>query len=445
MRLAVGLTTISFLLTGCFPDQDPPTPGAGSADFSSTIYMGGSALAGYRNGALSRESQQTSISALLARQFQQVGAPEISIPLMPEGDGLGLNPKPWESIYQTASQMGDRTDCEGEVSLGPVKTGFGIAEATDYLTPLSAGPYNLLAVPGVELADWRNGAIGTPFLPETLPFYARFATNPGISTMAYDASLQNPSFLVAWPGLQDIINYATSGAYGVRPDINDFRSNLDVNLGIFNAFSAKGVIATLPKIETLPFFTTIPARGLELDSAKVADLNPVYAGVGLDSFFVIGTNGFVIADSTQPMGIRQMYEDEFLCLTLPLDSVKCNLLGVLFQTIPDRYSLVRSEIDDINLLIDQMNNEIRTAAANYDLAVAEMGMFFDQIKSGYMQDGMVFSSEFASGNFFGLDGLYPTAKGAALIANQFILAINEKYYASIPTMRMDNLNGVLFP
>jgi hypothetical protein len=60
-------------------------------------------------------------------------------------------------------------------------------------------------------------------------------------------------------------------------------------------------------------------------------------------------------------------------------------------------------------------------------------------------DGVTFSSTFASGNFFGLDGLYPTEKGAALMANQFILAINAQYGASIPTRTVFDLDAVRFP
>lgn len=435
-------------LSACKPEQDLPTLSQGRADLSRPVFIGGSTLAGYRNGALTRTSQSRSVGAFINQQFLMIDFRfGYGIPLLPDGDGLGVNPKPWESLFQTASQMGDRVDCEGESSLGPVKDTFGLALATNYLTPVYSPDITLMAVPGASFADWRSPRLGYPLTNgNSNPYYARFATNPGTSTLLIDALNYNASFFVATPGLQDLINVATKGMHGISlPDAGTFRNDLDSILSALTSNGAKGALATLPDVGHLPFFTTIPARGLNLDSIQVNDLNPIYSTIGLDDFFVVGENGFVIEDPSAPSGIRQMYADEYLCLTLPLDSVKCNLMGVLFQAIPDQYSLSQTELVSLRAQVASLNQVIRDLAAQYDLAVADLNSYYADVKTGMVVDGVDFTAEFASGNFFSLDGLYPTEKGAALIANQFILAINAQYGATIPTLTLQQFNAVRFP
>jgi lysophospholipase L1-like esterase len=60
-------------------------------------------------------------------------------------------------------------------------------------------------------------------------------------------------------------------------------------------------------------------------------------------------------------------------------------------------------------------------------------------------NGVDFNAEFVSGGFFSLDGFHPTQKGNALIANEFIKAINIHYDATLPTVPCIDCNGVLFP
>ena len=49
------------------------------------------------------------------------------------------------------------------------------------------------------------------------------------------------------------------------------------------------------------------------------------------------------------------------------------------------------------------------------------------------------------GQFFSLDGITPTGRGSALIANEFIKAINEKYQTRIPQTDANSFPGILFP
>jgi hypothetical protein len=255
-----------------------------------------------------------------------------------------------------------------------------------------------------------------------------------------------PTFVIAWPGMDDMWNWASKGGTGTPlPSPAAFRSKLDSILSVLSAGGAKGVLATIPDVRDIPFFTTIPTRALVLDSTNVHDLNTLYGTGGIDLEFVIGENGFVVEDSNSLYGIRQLTAEEFLTLTVPLDSMKCFKMGVLFKMIPDRCSLIDTELQLLRSNIAGYNNAIVDLAAQYDFAVADMAAYYTQVKSGIRFDAVDFTAEFASGGFYSLDGFGPNAKGAGLIANAFLDAIMAKYGAVLPKVAIDDLNGVLFP
>ena len=204
-------------------------------------------------------------------------------------------------------------------------------------------------------------------------------------------------------------------------------------------------MATIPDPSEMPFFTTIPPRALELDSAQAADLNTIYTNGGYNLNFQVGENGFIVVDPNSAEGIRQLTNDDHLLLSLPLDSVKCFSLGVLFQLIPDRCSLIDSEVATARTAIAAYNAVIIDLAATHNFAVADIASFYSSVNSGITFNAADFTSEFAAGGFFGLDGYGLNPKGAGLVANEFIAAINAQYGAVVPTVSIEPLRGVLFP
>lgn len=440
-------TLLGFGLTACLPPkQDIPEPQAGSADFSRTVALGGSIMAGYANGALRAEEHAYSLPALIAGQMEAAGGGAFNQPLVPEGDGIGLNVKPWEGEYQSGSQLGTRVDCNGEESLGPVKRLLSGGEAGNYLTPQGGASFHNFAVPYASVADWNSPNFTVPFAAGTVnPFPARFLSDPVNGTLLGDALAANPTFFVLWPGMQEIFDYAASGGTRPAPNANDFASELGQALASLNSAGAKGVLATIPYIENFPFFATIPARGLNLSQGSADSLNEFYALGGFNIGFQAGENGFIIADTTHPDGIRQMTANEFITLTVPLDSMKCYLLGVLFTEMPDQYTLMEAEISQINALVDAYNQQIEDLAANFNLPVVDLHGFYNRLNSGIVVDAMDFNTNFVTGNFFSLDGYTPSPKGAGLLANEYISAINDFYGASLPPVRIDVLEGLRFP
>ena len=153
----------------------------------------------------------------------------------------------------------------------------------------------------------------------------------------------------------------------------------------------------------------------------------------------------MIVDSTaNSFAVRQILSDELLLLSLPLDSVKCNQMGVLFP-IRDEFVLDQGEIQLLQTRISEYNSAIRSLASQYGLAVVEVGDFSSRLKTGFVYNGVTMSSKFVSGGTYSLDGIHFNAKGNALLANEFIKSINIKYKSRIPLLNANAYDATLFP
>lgn len=444
----LGAFVLSFWMS-CTPELTPPEPDAGAADFSKTIAIGGDYMAGMQDGALSRSGQSLSIPALLCAQFKMVGAPVFNQALMPDDHGLGVNSKPWESWFITPSRLAYATDCQGVTSLAPVKDSVSLSSASPYLTGVAGNSVQNLAVPGAALSAYFDPAFGTAFSPagNHNPFYNRIASNPGSSTLYLDAKNQNASFVLAWLGMEDIYNYASSGGTsGPIPSAAQFSNYLDTILGGLTANGAKGVLATIPDFRSFPYYTLVAWDNAELVQSQVDSLNDVYTSSGLTHIhFVVGRNGFIIDDPAAPSGFRQMHAGEYITLSVPIDSMKCDQYGLLINTINDRYVLDSSEVAAIDAAVASYNLIIAQKAAQYNFALVDMHSYMKTVVSGIKWNGDDFNATFVSGGFYSLDGYHPNQKGYALIANEFLKAINQKYQSVLPTINCFECNGILFP
>lgn len=438
------------IAVSCTPELSNPDPQAGECDFSTHVAIGGDFIAGYQDGALTMDGQMKSLPALLSRQFALAGGGTFEQNFIGGGvTGLGWNSKAWESWYIGASHLGDRTDCEGVVSLGPLKDSISVSAASVlYANSGFATNYNY-GIPFATTAELLSPALGNAptTSSNTNPYFHRIAWATGTSTALGDAVNKNATFFTAWLGMEDIYNYARNGGDGttIMPAAQ-FSLYLDTILTALTANGAKGVIANIPDFREFPYYTLVPWNGAELTASKADSLNDIYDVSGVTHIrFHEGNNGFVINDPNAPMGVRQIRRNEYITLGVPLDSMKCNFMGILFSTLPDRYVLDSTECEYLDVNIAAYNAVIEQKAAQYGLAFVDMRGFFRSISTGMLWDGVEYNAEFVSGGFFSLDGYHPNQKGYALIANEFIYAINAKYGATVPTLNCFDCNGVLFP
>ncbi|MCF8423553.1 MAG: hypothetical protein K9H41_04350 [Bacteroidia bacterium] len=434
---SILIIAVTISISSCKPKFDVPDSEAGDINVSNYVAIGGAMTAGYSDGALYYNAQQNSYANLLAEQFKLIGGGEFKIPYVAQ-NSIGIG-----NANNAPSILGNRTDCQGTISLGPVKIATQGDASVFTNIYASQGSFNNFGIPDVKVIDMDvNGY--------TNPFYQRMNSNSTSSVLS-DAVAKNPTFFSVMLGLNDVLNYALKGAasesitpltgsvgFGFEASINNVIDKLTAN-------GAKGVIANIPSIKTMAYFNTIAWNALKIDTTTAKNLNLYYGAIGAPFTFIEGSNGFIIEDQSVPfISLRQMQEGEFALLNVPLDSIKCYKWGSLIP-IPDRYILTASEILSVETAINNYNIILKNIANSRGLAFVDVNALFTKIKNGYVYNGVTINANFVSGGFYSLDGLNLTPRGNALIANEFIKSINTTYSSTIPQINANKYPGIIFP
>lgn len=440
------VTLILAAVVSCKPKETIEEITAGDVDATRYISIGGTITAGFMDDGLYYDGQNNSLGALIAQQFQLIGAGEFTQPLMP------LNSVGYDGNGLARLILGYKTDCESVTSLSPVRiasqgdlSGFGtyVYNAVD--------PFNNFGIPFLKSTQYNISGIGNPSNgPGNYnPFFTRMASNPMNATVKADILAANPTFFTLFTGMDEVLEFAQGGAAsGVLTPVNGsvgvgFDGSVEDLLIDLTTSGAKGAISTIPDVTEFPYFTTIPFDGLDLDEESAQSLNDIYNPIGIS--FHVGKNAFVIEDpDAGAFGVRQMVEGEMILLSVPLDSVKCFKMGSVFP-FRNEFILTANELSDLRSTIISYNIVIQNFASEYNLALVDSYSFFKNLKTGIVYNGISMNAKFVSGGAFSLDGATLNPRGNALLANKFLNAINLKYNSKIPALDVTKFRGVIFP
>jgi len=460
------LVLLAFI-SSCQPVVDDFTPSAGGADFSSYVVVGNSLSAGFADGALYSSGQEYSFSNIIAEQLQFVGNNgTFKIPMMPTENGVRPNLTPQGIYFTTKLIVGYSTDCLGNTSLAPVPAvkdpNQQELQAQLFTSVADQGPFNNVAVPNIKITH-----IFMPGYGLLNPYYGRFATNPQTDKIIDEPAKVNPTFFQFWLGNNDILGYATSGGLEPVTPVGGtvgvgFEASYNAAIETMISLTGKGVVANIPNITSIPFFTTVPYNAVVLtQQAQVDALNTAYApyntlmeqyGFPYRINFALGQNAMIIYDAAIPFPpeyeqfkFRQIAQDELVLLTVPQDSLKCAGWGTQ-KPVPDQYVLTTTELNVIQSTTSAYNSIIKNAVNKYNLAFFDANSKLKVVSSnGVVEDGVSFTSTLITGNSFSTDGIHLSPQGNALVANYFIEAINSKYAANIPLVNMTDYPPIQLP
>lgn len=509
------LLLVSLTFVACNNDDEvvveaPLT--AGTANFSKYVALGDSFAAGYSDGALFIEGQKGAYPNILSMQFAAAGGSVFNIPFMSDNVGgllLGGNVIATQRLYFNGA--------------APVAVS---GTPTTNVTTKVTGPFNNLGVPGAKSYHLVAAGYGNPAGVATgsaNPYYARFATS-ATSTVLGDAIAQGPTFFSLWIGGNDVLGYATSGGIGVNQtgnlnpatygtnDITDptvFASVYNTLVTSLTANGAKGVVANLPYVNTLPYFTTVPVSPLTpsvlgkgdsaVGLATITALNTQLYGPLKQALTAFGAgnrinllsettaNPLLIRDEsitnlsaqltaafTPTLGAttaafygavfgqaRQATSGDLILL--PTQSAigaaptaansgvgiappaPLNSFGITFP-LQDAHVLIPSEVAEIKVATDAYNASIKAIADAKGLAFVDAKVIMDKLSTstGIVVNNFTVKAEYVFGGAFSLDGVHPSPRGYALIANAFFDAINAKYSSNFKKVDLGNYN-ILFP
>ncbi len=491
-----GVVFISCSDDDTVPDTTPPptepiTFTSGSADFSKYVSIGNSLTAGFSDAALFQSGQAASLPNMLASNFALAGGGDFNIPFMADDlGGLTLGGTPIAGNRLILSFTSG--------SPAPVAVeGQGTTEVSNVLT----GPFNNMGVPGAKsyhlLAPGYGNVAGVGSTAN--PYFARFASEPN-ATILGDAAAQNATFFSLWIGNNDVLGYVTNGGDGVDQtgnidpstyggsDISDpnvVAGSINAVLQTMTANNAEGVIANIPDVTTIPFLTTVPHNPVPLDAATADLLNGAYAAYNQAllafstnqnplgapqitpeeaarrtiSFQAGEGNAVVLLDedltdlsvfNAALINMRQATADDLLILTassfigtLADPNNPTSINGVAIP-LADRWVLTPEEQEIANTAATAYNQVIAGLATQYDLAFVDANALLVELgTNGFtLADGSVVNAQFGTGGGFSLDGVHPSPRGYAILANAFAEAINTKYGSNLPGVNPLDFTGL---
>jgi len=431
----VFVTALIFIGCDEYNKLTAPTVDTGSANFSKFVTIGNSLTAGYQSAALFESAQMYSYGNLIASHMNALFA------------------QPLYSDPGTGGRM-------EVISISPFVSTFnpnvGIPTNLNYQVP-----YNNLGIPGALLYDVLNATNANDcasalFAGKPNPMFDLVLRN---SALNLGTQIQQATVLVTlWIGNNDVLGFATSG--GTSPnaptDVPIFTALYTLAAGALASLNANVVVANIPDVTTIPFFTTI---GPQMSLAGVPGIvyqqhNETGVGTGqidgnglLTGVVLITLPGGSYAGLIgQPSG--KFYTDNnFPGLPAGIDTTQP--FGVTPQNPwPNALILDPGELNTANTAVDAYNAVISDLASSNGFALADMNARMNQIRAndftgGTNINGVVFTTTYVLGGLFSLDGVHPSNQGQAVMGNEFIKAINDKFGASIPLIDVSTVPGSL--
>lgn len=474
------LLLASITLAACNNDDDGGTAvdepiTAGSADLSKYVALGDSFAAGYSDNALFKKGQENSYPNIIASQFALAGGGTFSQPYMVDNVGgfsMGGVQVPIfpTRLYFNGSAPVNLPGVSGTV-LGTTVTGpfnnFGVPGTKSF--HLTAAGYGQL---NPYFGRFASSATASPLsdaLAQNPTFFTlwiggndvlSYATSGGVGTN------QTGNINVASYGSNDITDPAV------------FDNVYNGMVTALTANGAKGAVGNLPYVNTLPYFTTVPYNPVPLDAATATTLNTqllgplkqiltaLGAGDRINLLAEASNNPLLIIDQTltnysaQISGALQMngvpaaqanlmgnlygqarhaknaggVRDFILLPTRTAIGTSqagipapFNTVGVTYP-LQDGAVLTDAEAAEVRVATDAYNVTITNAASAHGLALFDSKATLNQLLNGGIRFGNYqMTAAYVTGGAFSLDGIHPSARGYALIANKFLEAINATY------------------
>ncbi|GAB3635569.1 SGNH/GDSL hydrolase family protein [Hymenobacter arcticus] len=430
-------------LAGCQPNLDSTSPAASAngLDFTSYVAVGNSLTSGYTDGGLYNEAQAASYPALLAQQFATTGKGPASF-VQPAFSTAKKDGSGYIKLQVVNGALAPVQPTAANNYLGEQVARTGVAlPGGDQLEAYSGAQPDNLGVPGISVLSSLSSLTGglAPY-GAINPFYERLLTAAEKPTKDYVTYIgqKTPTFFTCWMGNNDVLAYASTG--GVVAATNPFGGLTDTTrfgIGyrailstITKGGTVKGAVANIPNVTSVPFFNTVTVAAV---AAAFKTANAASPGV------------FIQTGTTAAPVVRLATSADLLTLTAQ-PFVGAGAGSTPTNPVLNQYVLDATEIASVVARTTQLNTIIAKTALRFKVPVVDANSFLTRVAtSGIATNGVNNTATFASGNFFGLDGVHPTPRGYAIIANEWIRVINSYYGSTIPNVDPNIYRGVLLP
>ena len=369
------------------------------------VAFGGGLTAGVMNGGITRESQQTNYTNLLAHQM---GIKNFEMPLFDKEHFNGTGYYVYRNTESGYPQW-DRV----------VNNTISLLPGDPPTMPEYLGKISNYGLPDGDAEWYVHGAncescgLNKLFLSRIkryIPQYPSQAFRKIREDVPYNFVVIE-EFFDWW--MRGIRMTGQIGVYNFNGSILNSGRITDYALNGILAARPKGVIFTIPRYQDLPYMEWYSRYKL------------IQRGWGL--YISFNRNGIA---------------DQIVNASRPFSMIPSAKLHHLFENF-SRGGEFRVNFEDFEVIDEDeafmsdpqqhYNGKIREYAAEKDLAVVDLFDLYQRIhQGGYKTDDGILVDGTAYGNFFSSDGIYPTPFGQAIITNEVIKAINKHYGAKIP-------------
>jgi phospholipase/lecithinase/hemolysin len=353
--------------------------GATRADLSRLVVVGDSLSAGFQNGSLLDRQQPHGYASLLAEQARvALSLPLIAAPGIPNVLTL-VNRGPPPVIVR-----------EPGISTGRVDP---TAQATNLAVPGASVQDALTTRPDAPIDSLTDLVLGLPGL------------FMGISRSQVEwAEALAPTTILVWLGNNDALGAALAADPSVLTPIANFQAAYAQMMDRLAATGATLVVANIPDVTVIPLLTSAEDAAA-LVGLPLSAIGPLL-GIGPGDFLTPDAFGLIV----QILG------------------------GITPGPLPGTVVLDAGEVAAIRASIAAFNAIIAAQAEAKGAALVDIHALTESIRTrGFVAGGQRLTTKFLGG-FFSLDGIHPTNTGYAVIANEFIKALNTQFAAGIPPL-----------
>jgi lysophospholipase L1-like esterase len=478
----------------------------GTASFAKYVALGDSFAAGYSDGALFVKGQEGSYTNLLSQQFALAGGGEFKTPLMVDNIGgfssggvqipqfatrlyfNGVGPVNVPGVTGTAITArltgafnnmgvpGAKSFHLGVAGYGTLNPYFGRFATTAGATILGdalvqAPTFFSLWIGGNDALSYAiSGGTGTNQTTNLNPatYGVDDITNPNVFASVY-SGLINGLTANGAKGVVANFPYITALPYFTTVPYNPLTTSV---LGAGNIAVGTATVAALnaqlygplhnalaflnqgSRIAVLSSTVTNPMLIKDESLTNLAvPLTQVLIGGGLDAA-TAGQLGFIFGQ------VRQSTSTDLILLptrsvigTAPTaansglgvaPAFPLNSFGITFP-LQDKHVLIPTEIAEVRVATDAYNVTVKAIAASKGLAFVDTKALLDKLSNGgVVSNSFTITSTYVTGGMFSLDGIHPSPRGYALIANAFSAAINTTYESTLPMIDV-GLYPILYP
>lgn len=444
---------ISILFIGC-SDEAPsglPKSDLGNNTISKYVSIGNSLTAGYQSGALFEDGQRYGFPNLIAQQLIKAGAT------------IGTFEQPIWGNPGNPGANGKAARIELVSLEGPDIRPRGLAPGTPLNATLNR-PYDNLGIPGAMIADFFDTTdVNTKLVTRQNLFFKHVLRDQskGKSVFEQAKNISPKADLISfWLGNNDVLLYAVYGGVIVAggtviPNAPTSATTFDQLYkaaidSLKNNFpSAKIIVANIPDIKAIPYFTTVNPGVV----AKYKGVIPFSyqkhgnrgVGDGVTYFTEPNPPLLTLASSAYIGKKGEWYRDNNVSVPSGIDTNQT--MGIDYTNpIPDALILDSLEQAEIAKAVAAYNTTIASVATSKNLALVDIHTIFNDIKkNGFRVSGETYTADYVSGGLFSLDGIHPTGRGAGILANEFIKVLNAKYGMHIPYVDISQLPGIPAP